>query len=171
MIHVTDWYPSLIRLAGGQSVTDRDGIDLYDILFGPGHGSTREEFVYNIAIDATYGITQGAIRFRNWKLIRTVLNENEFKDSLYDIENDPSEKQDLSGDNQEIVSMMLERFEVFDCFSSRFNVCYQNYSFSRSLRKAWRPMTTLLRSPMVEILTKMETFKLVGVKYKFIQKT
>ncbi|XP_020899733.1 arylsulfatase J isoform X1 [Exaiptasia diaphana] len=48
LIHVTDWYPTLIKLAGGTTKDDNiDGVDQWDVL-SKGTPSTRQEILVNI---------------------------------------------------------------------------------------------------------------------------
>lgn len=47
MIHVTDWYPTLVGVAGGQVPSDIDGVDQWAALQGLS-APPRTHMVYNI---------------------------------------------------------------------------------------------------------------------------
>ncbi|XP_043196763.1 arylsulfatase I-like [Amphibalanus amphitrite] len=68
LIHVTDWFPTVLRLAGAPQPTpeDRlDGVDQWDAI-SRGEPSTRSEVVYNIDVEKKPG---AAIRVGDFKLI------------------------------------------------------------------------------------------------------
>ncbi|XP_048582679.1 arylsulfatase B [Nematostella vectensis] len=51
LFHVTDWYPTLVKLAGGEVEPDIDGVDQWPTL-SEGKPSKREEILHNIDIPA-----------------------------------------------------------------------------------------------------------------------
>ncbi|XP_070556162.1 arylsulfatase B-like [Ptychodera flava] len=65
MIHVVDWYPTLLELVGGKPDSDMDGINVWNTLV-KGDPSPRKEFVYNIDEVEPSG---AAIRMGDYKLI------------------------------------------------------------------------------------------------------
>lgn len=65
MIHVTDWYPTLLHIAGGTPDSDMDGMNVWNTL-ARGDPSPRKEFVYNIDDIEPAG---AAIRVGDYKLI------------------------------------------------------------------------------------------------------
>lgn len=77
MVHVTDWYPTLTTLAGGDvSGEDLDGVDAWPVLSGvpvSGGGTTaRNEIVYNInplCTGGQFGTPKAALRVGDWKLL------------------------------------------------------------------------------------------------------
>ncbi|XP_045687216.1 arylsulfatase J [Phyllostomus hastatus] len=84
LVHITDWYPTLVALAEGQVDEDArlDGYDVWEAL-SEGLRSPREDILHNIdpvytraphgSWAAGYGIwdtaVQSAIRVRHWKLL------------------------------------------------------------------------------------------------------
>ena len=97
IMHITDLYPTLARIAGADVPTDRivDGIDQIDFLTGKSEESAREGFpVYN-------GDTFQAYKWRNWKLhfktqetMRSVI-EQPGMPRVYNLLTDPKELYDL----------------------------------------------------------------------------
>lgn len=64
LVHVTDWFPTLVRLAGGETSPFLDGVDQW-LALSRGWPSPRHEFVYNIdEVKRT-----GALRSGDYKLI------------------------------------------------------------------------------------------------------
>ena len=121
-IHVTDWYPTLIRLAGGKTeqTLPVDGRDVWSAIT-TGAASTREEIVLNSTP------TGGAIRVGSWKL---VLNGSQpdaeegpalvargplkkkagAQVELFDLAKDPGEKTDVAQANAAVVADLRARF-------------------------------------------------------------
>ena len=97
IMHTTDIYPTIARIAGAELPTDRiiDGVDQLDLLTGASEKSAREGFpVYN-------GDTLQAYKWRNWKLhfatqetMRSVI-ERPGMPRLYNLLTDPKEQYDL----------------------------------------------------------------------------
>ena len=97
IMHITDLYPTLARIAGAKVPTDRtiDGTDQVDFLTGKSDHSAREGFpVYN-------GDTFQAYKWRNWKIhfktqetMRSVI-ENPGMPRIYNLLTDPKELYDL----------------------------------------------------------------------------
>jgi arylsulfatase A-like enzyme len=102
MIHVVDWYPTLVGLAGGQTGKAKplDGINVWPTISG-GEPSPRKEIVYNVEP------FRGAVRQGDWKLIwRTLLPQSV---ELYNISQDPSEKTNLAAQNPDKVTALQQR--------------------------------------------------------------
>lgn len=102
MIHVVDMYPTLVGLAGGQRGKNKplDGMDMWPTI-SDGMPSPRTEIVYNVE-PFRAGVRQGA-----WTLIwRTPLPSAV---ELYDIRQDPSEKNNLAAANPEKVATLPTR--------------------------------------------------------------
>ncbi|HVN84760.1 MAG TPA: arylsulfatase [Candidatus Binatia bacterium] len=102
MMHVVDMYPTLVTLAGGSTAKSKplDGMDMWPTI-GGGHPSPRSEIVYNVEL------FRAGIRDGDWKLIwRTPLPAVV---ELYNIAQDPSEKNNLAADNPEIVAALQKR--------------------------------------------------------------
>ncbi|HYH43030.1 MAG TPA: arylsulfatase [Burkholderiales bacterium] len=64
IVHVTDLYTTLARVAGAQIPTDRpiDGVDQVDFFLGRQEHSNREGFVFYIKTELR------AVKWRNWKM-------------------------------------------------------------------------------------------------------
>jgi arylsulfatase A-like enzyme len=102
MIHVVDIYPTLLRLAGGSTARCKplDGLDVWETI-AEGRPSPRTELVYNIEVFRA-GLRQG-----DWKLIwRAPLPS---VPELYNLAQDPSEKNNLAAANPEKVASLLKR--------------------------------------------------------------
>ena len=97
IMHITDLYPTIARIAGAKPPTDRiiDGVDQLDFLTGKTKKAAREGFpVYN-------GDTLQAYKWRNWKLhfatqktMRSVIQRPGLP-RLYNLLIDPKERYDL----------------------------------------------------------------------------
>ena len=102
MIHVVDAYPTLAGLAGAKPDPDKplDGIDMWPTI-GEGQPSPRTEVIYNIE-PFRAGVREG-----DWKLIwRTPLPSAV---ELYNIADDPSEKNNLAIQNPDKVQELQKR--------------------------------------------------------------
>jgi arylsulfatase A-like enzyme len=102
MMHVVDWYPTLLSLAGADTKQPLalDGMDIGATLT-KGKPSPRTEVVYNIEP------FRAAIREGDWKLLwRTALPSTV---ELYDLAKDPSESQNLAEANPQKVAAMQGR--------------------------------------------------------------
>ncbi|HTQ84235.1 MAG TPA: arylsulfatase [Pseudolabrys sp.] len=102
MVHVVDYYPTLVKLAGG-SLSDSkplDGIDLWPTIVS-GKPSPRDEIVYNIEM------FRGAVRRGDWKLFwRATLPS---KLELYDIAHDTGETNNAAAAHPEEVRELQNR--------------------------------------------------------------
>ncbi|MCA9446018.1 MAG: arylsulfatase [Candidatus Omnitrophica bacterium] len=102
MIHVVDMYPTLAKLAGASTAKCKplDGLDVWSAI-SEGKPSPRTEVIYNVE-PFRAGVREG-----DWKLIwRTPLPS---ATELYNIAEDPSEKNDVAGDHPEKVTMLQQR--------------------------------------------------------------
>jgi len=102
MLHVVDMYPTLVALAGGSTTKSKplDGMDVWPTM-SQGQPSPRTELVYNVEI------FRAGIREGDWKLIwRTPLPAVV---ELYNLAQDPSEKNNLAAENPEKVAALQQR--------------------------------------------------------------
>ena len=101
MIHVTDLYPTLIKLAGGslEQPLPLDGMDVWPTI-AEGQPSPRREVVYNVPGEFGREMGEPAIRVGNFKLVGK---------ELYDISKDPHEKNDLAANHPDVVKQLEAR--------------------------------------------------------------
>jgi arylsulfatase A-like enzyme len=102
MMHVVDYYPTLVKLAGGSldKAKPLDGFDMWPTI-SDGQPSPRKEVVYNVEI------FRGAVRQGNWKLFwRATLPS---KLELFNLANDPAEKNNIVDHNSEKAGELRNR--------------------------------------------------------------
>jgi len=107
MIHAVDMYPTLAKLAGASTAKCKplDGIDVWQTI-SEGKPSPRTEIVYNVEP------FRGAVRQGDWKLIwRTLLPSSV---DLYNLAQDPSEKNNLAAASPEKVAAFQQRLDALD---------------------------------------------------------
>jgi arylsulfatase A-like enzyme len=97
LIHAVDMYPTLAKLAGASTEKCKplDGLNVWDTI-AEDKASPRTEIVYNVEP------FRGAVRQGNWKLIwRNMLPSSV---DLYNLADDPSEKNNLAEANSDKVN-------------------------------------------------------------------
>src|SRR5215510_10709279 len=102
MIHVVDMYPTLANLAGASTARSKplDGLDVWGTIT-QSKPSPRTEVIYNIEP------FRAAVRQGDWKLVwRTTLPTSV---ELYNIPQDPSEKNNVAAEHPEIVAGLQKR--------------------------------------------------------------
>ena len=106
-IHITDWYPTLLRLAGAKTEQPLaiDGHDIWPVLKDKAP-PTRDTFVLNSAPDGS------AIRVGDWKL---VVHPDRKTDGveLFDLNKDPGEKENLASTQVDKVRELQSRLAQF----------------------------------------------------------
>lgn len=105
LIHAVDMFPTLANLAGASTAKSKplDGVNVWSTI-AEGKASPRTEMVYNIEP------FRASIRQGDWKLIwRTLIPTSV---DLYDLKNDPSEKNNLASAHPEMVTAMQKRIET-----------------------------------------------------------
>jgi len=105
LIHAVDIYPTFAALAGAATAKSKplDGVNVWDTI-ADGKPSPRTEMVYNIEP------FRAAMREGNWKLIwRTMLPSSV---DLYNLEEDPSEKNNLAAANPDKVTAFQHRLDA-----------------------------------------------------------
>ncbi|PVD33962.1 hypothetical protein C0Q70_05224 [Pomacea canaliculata] len=136
LIHAVDWFPTILHLAGKSAGDHVDGLNLWRTL-SEGEPSPRTEFVYNIdEVDQNAAIRMGDYklivgepgRFNDWyplpqngtplpeeyplwKLGRFQKLFPEYQ--LYNVKDDPTEKNDLAEEHPELVQTMLQRLKRY----------------------------------------------------------
>jgi arylsulfatase A-like enzyme len=104
MIHVVDMYPTLAKVAGASTAKCKplDGLDVWTTI-SEGKPSPRTEIVYNVE-PFRAGIRQG-----DWKLIWRTLLPSSIE--LYNIAQDPSEKNNVATEHPDKVAQLQKRME------------------------------------------------------------
>ncbi len=105
MIHAVGMYPTLAKLAGASTAKCKplDGMDVWQTI-SEGKPSPRTEIVYNVEP------FRGAVRQGDWKLIwRTMLPSSV---DLYNLAQDPSEKNNLAAANSDKVVALQQRLDA-----------------------------------------------------------
>ena len=104
LIHAVDIYPTVAALAGASTAKCKplDGLNVWDAI-SHGAPSPRTEIVYNIEP------FRAALRRDDWKLVwRTMLPSSV---ELYNLAQDPSEKNNLASQHQDKVAEFQQRLE------------------------------------------------------------
>ena len=144
LMHISDWFPTLVNLAGGNVTGMKlDGHDVWQSI-AKGEPSPRKELLHNIDPlyrhkgktlgNHTYDIrVRSALRVGDWKLITGdpftgtwvpppedhghVIPDPDPKDKnlwLFDLNKDPYETTDLSTVYPEVVHMMLDKLSGYN---------------------------------------------------------
>ena len=102
MIHVVDMYPTLVGIAGARLGKDKplDGMDVWATI-SDGKPSPRTEIVYGVEP------FRAAVRQGPWKLVWRALLPAAVE--LYNIPEDPSEKNNLAAQNPQMVADLQKR--------------------------------------------------------------
>jgi len=111
LVHMVDWYPTLLGLAHGSlaQALPLDGLDVWPVI-ATGKPSPHKEILINVEPEVS------ALRSGSWKLVvhgqlpRSDSDALEVKQSeLFDLARDPNEEHDLSAAEPARVKEMLER--------------------------------------------------------------
>ncbi len=115
-MHVVDLYPTLLKIAGA-TIDQKNAIDGKD-MWETVTQNTREP-EREILINAREG-RSSAIRIGDWKLVRnghlgptSVLEGSENKYELFNLKEDPNEKNNLIEQNQKIFKKLNDRLEKY----------------------------------------------------------
>jgi len=102
LMHIVDWVPTLLDIAGIEIPTDLDGKSMWDSLSN-NTSSQRNMIVHNIDEDLYEDTFQAAVTYNNFKLIwgqEFLLERSQFlqgeKIQLYDIEQDKEERSNIA---------------------------------------------------------------------------
>ncbi len=122
MVHVTDLFTTLARVAGARIPCDRpiDGVDQTDFLLGRRDQSAREGFLFHIKTELR------AVKWRDWKLHlywEPEVNEGKGKlesPYLFNVTRDPKEETDVLVFNTWVLGPMLRMVRDFNESSARY---------------------------------------------------
>ena len=111
-LHLVDWSPTFIKLAGGDIPEDVDGVDIWEAL-DKNASSPRQQIIHNIDQRLDKGTWQAAMSKDHYKIIwgqETLLKKSQRSFShnvkLFNIFEDPSETNDVASEFPEIVETM-----------------------------------------------------------------
>ena len=83
LVHVTDWLPTIVGLAGGSIARNRplDGYDQWKAIVGGGDEGPRSELLHNInpACGLGYVNPNAALRSGDWKILVDCFNTTTLK--------------------------------------------------------------------------------------------
>ena len=103
--YFADWFPTLCAATGLEAPAKLDGINLLPVLTGEGQPTARNPMVW---IYPEYG-GQVAVDFGRFKVLRRQLDTKKPGPwEVYDLENDPSEKNDLAAGKKDLIAKAVE---------------------------------------------------------------
>ena len=110
-----DFFPTFTELAKANSSSGVDGISLVSLLRQPHKKLNRESIFWHFPHYHGSGLEpQGAIRHGKYKLIewfeKSAFNETGAFE-LYDLENDPEERQNLASDKPKITNQLKQELQ------------------------------------------------------------
>jgi arylsulfatase A-like enzyme len=102
VITASDYFPTLAAAAGIRPGNDLpfDGLNLWPSLVS-GKSQPRENLFWSVE---TARVFRMGLRHGAWKLVREIPREGEMRTYLFDLEEDPNEKKDLSTKNKKITA-------------------------------------------------------------------
>ena len=143
LIHMVDMYPTLMKLAGGRLVSDParplDGKDVWEVI-SKGKPSPHDVVLLNVTP------FNGAIRFGDWKLVwngHLTANYNgpippaEHKYELFNLADDPYEKNDLSQKNPKKLIELKTRLKFYAYNAAPAHILPDEMPKAFKVPKAW----------------------------------
>ena len=141
-LHMVDMYPTLLKLAGGNLKSTPggplDGKNAWATI-SKGQPSPREEILHNVT---PYN---GSIRCGDWKLIHNghltanytgpIPAEHTFE--LFNLADDPYEKNDLSGENPQKLEELKTRLKSYADNAAQANISPSQMPKDFKIPKAW----------------------------------
>ncbi|CAL4178876.1 unnamed protein product, partial [Meganyctiphanes norvegica] len=110
LMHVTDWYNTLLDIAGEKNLPNNDGFSQWEALRTGQSPSPRNTLIYNIDETDPANKVIGAIRVGNYKYVmgeRDDIN-NEEGPWLFDLSDDPNETSNLISEKPLLASELEE---------------------------------------------------------------
>ncbi len=117
-----DLLPTLVSLAGGEMPQglDIDGHDISPLLFQPGDATSPYDALYYYSRDGLpEAIREGAWKLHVAKSRGWNQSDGEFPISLFNLEADPGETQNVADDHLELVERLKEKLVQFDAALTR----------------------------------------------------
>ena len=112
LLHLADWTPTFIKLAGGEVPDDVDGVDIWEAL-DKNSPSPRQKIIHNIDERPDEGTWQATMSKDQYKIIwgQDILlkkSQRSFSHNvkLFNVFDDPSEINDVANEFPEIVETM-----------------------------------------------------------------
>ena len=112
LLHLVDWTPTFLKLAGGEVPEDIDGVDIWEAL-DKNSPSPRHRIIHNIDQRSDKGTWQATISKDQYKMIwgQDILlkkSQRTFSHNikLFNVFDDPSEINDVANEFPEIVETM-----------------------------------------------------------------
>lgn len=103
--YFADWFPTLCHVAGVEPPVPVDGENLWPVLTGEGQFHRQKPMIW--VFPESGG--QVAVRWGDWKLVRQKLKSRSPGPwELYDLANDPGEKNNVAAEHPEIVQQLKD---------------------------------------------------------------
>ncbi|CAL4106242.1 unnamed protein product, partial [Meganyctiphanes norvegica] len=101
LLHITDWYNTLLAAAGATELPYNDGYNQWDALRTGTAIPPRQDFIYNI--DETQDPLTGAIRVGDYKYVTGETQDTTYHGPwLFNIADDPNEQHNLAKEQPEL---------------------------------------------------------------------
>lgn len=103
--NVMDWYPTLVNLAGGTTVSEqvRDGKNLTPLLTGETAAGPHDEFFYFVRHGVLAGVRRGPMK----------LLKHRQAVELFNLQEDPAESRNLAKQQPQLVQELSDRMDAF----------------------------------------------------------
>jgi len=138
LMHLADWVPTLLGLAGVEPPTGLDGVDQWASIREEEEKSPHQFVIHNIDRDPQHNTWQAAITYDQWKLIwgqeyllkKTQPHQRD-RVQLYDVFEDPSERINVASEHPEVVEML--KAEVL----AALNTTFTEADWPKGTKKGW----------------------------------
>ncbi len=155
-MHISDWFPTILSVAGGSTAGLKlDGFTQWNTI-NMNATSPRTELLHNIdPLEPKQGKRdhhgtfdhrqRAAIRVGDWKLITgfpgdPVSGKSEKNLWLFNIKEDPTEHNDLSDQNPDVVRQLLDRLAYYESTAVKCRYPKSDQTSNPKLHEgAWQP--------------------------------